>query len=174
MALTLALLAAVILTGFSAGFFATYEYSVTRALAGVDDTNYVATFQAINSTIRSGEFGVIFFGSLVAQSAALIVALSQFSSRKVTAYLLLCAFLAYAATLFITFTIHIPLNNALAVVDIKNVDSAIRGREMFESRWNNFHRLRTATVGISFVLAAFAMVFSRCSYRTVTSRSVID
>ncbi len=53
-----------ILTGLFAGFFVTYQISVTRGLARVDDVTYVQTFQWINRTVQTPEFAVIFFGTI--------------------------------------------------------------------------------------------------------------
>lgn len=148
-AATLTLVFAVVLTGLSAGFFATYYYSVTRALATVSDPVYVSTFQAINATVRSAEFGLIFFGSL----PALIVATALLWRSSTTRNLLLLATAAYCTMLTITFTVHIPLNEALAVAT-----DASTARLAFESHWNNLHLLRTLAVCLSFILAVTALM----------------
>lgn len=147
-AATLTLMLAVILTGLSAGFFATYYYSVTRALATVSDPIYVTTFQAINATVRSAEFGLIFFGSL----PALIIATMLLWRSAAARNLLLLATAAYCTMLAITFTVHIPLNEALAVAT-----DASDARRAFESHWNNLHLVRTLAVCLSFVLAVTAL-----------------
>jgi uncharacterized membrane protein len=66
----LTLLVATVPAGMTAGCFFAYEVSVTRALADVDDTIYVATFQAINDTIRNAAFGIVFFGTVPAIALA--------------------------------------------------------------------------------------------------------
>lgn len=147
-AATLTLVLAVILTGLSAGFFATYYYSVTRALATVSDPVYVTTFQAINATVRSVEFGLIFFGSLPALIIATVLQWSSGATRN----LLLLATVAYCVMLAITFTVHIPLNEALAVAT-----DASTARLAFESHWNNLHLARTLAVCVSFVLTVTAL-----------------
>ena len=65
------LLLATILVGLSAGFFFTYEASVTLGLAEVSDVAYVETFQAINETVRNPAFGIVFFGSIPAMALAI-------------------------------------------------------------------------------------------------------
>jgi len=148
----LMLVLSTVLTGLAAGFFATYQYSVTRALARVDDVVYVKTFQAINATIRSTEFGIIFFGSLV----ALVISMVMSRNSRLLLLLLTGAVAAYAATLVITFSIHIPLNESLAIVDA-NTQSAM-GRSAFEGRWNDMHLLRTLTVLVAFIFTTLALV----------------
>ena len=65
-----ALLGATVLAGLSAGFFYTYEASVTLGLAEVGDLTYVETFRAINDTIKNPVFRVVFFGSMPALALA--------------------------------------------------------------------------------------------------------
>jgi len=148
----LTLVLSTVLTGLAAGFFATYQYSVTRALTGVDDVVYVKAFQAINATIRSAEFGIIFFGSLV----ALVTATALSRNSRVVLMLLTAALVTYIATLMITFSIHIPLNEALALADA-NTQSAI-ARSEFEDRWNDMHLIRTLTVLAAFIFTTLALV----------------
>lgn len=150
----LILAAATLLTGLSAGFFATYEYSVTRALAEVNDTVYVTTFQAINATVRSLEFGIIFFGSII----ALVVALVVSRSNRTALILLSAALLSYLTMLVITFSIHIPLNESLAAVQATTESAASAARATFETRWNAMHCVRTIAVLVSFALTILTLI----------------
>lgn len=142
-----------VLTGLSAGFFATYEYSVTRALIEVNDTVYVVAFQAINATVQSLEFGIIFFGSFVALIVALVVSRSNRAARN----LLFLALVAYLAMLAITFSIHIPLNDSLAVVEANTSEIATAARATFETRWNDMHLIRTLAVLVAFASTVVAL-----------------
>lgn len=63
---------ATVLAGLVAGFFFTYQISVTRGLAEIDDIAYVSTFQAINRTIVNVWFGFVFLGAFAAIAATLI------------------------------------------------------------------------------------------------------
>jgi len=145
-----------LLVGMSAGFFGTYYYSVTRALATVQDEVYVPAFQAINATIRGAEFGVIFFGSLVMLICATVVHLKITNVRN----LLIGALIAYAILLGITFLVHIPLNDELALVDATQPELLAAGRERFEARWNEMHVIRSLFALLSFVLTLFAVFVS--------------
>lgn len=143
---------ATMLTGLSAGFFATYQYSVTRALTSVDDETYVVVFQAINASIRSPEFGVIFFGSLM----ALVTALTAYGRGR-SGWLWILAVVAYGLTLVITFMFNIPLNEALAVVDSGSVDAVATGRASFEVDWNRYHLIRTLCAVLAFLFCVAAL-----------------
>ncbi len=140
----LALLAAVVLTGLSAGFFYTYEVSVTVGLDQVDDATYVSTFKAINATIRNFWFAVIFFGPVPVIAAALVLNRHE----PVVRTMIGLGLLLYLATVGITFIGNVPLNNELALVDVAAASDA---RADFEATWNRLNLMRTVTVVVGFL-----------------------
>lgn len=148
----IALTTAATLAGLSAGFFFTYQISVTRGLAIVDDETYVQTFQAINDTVRNAPFGIVFFGTVPA--LALATAATRRASRTVR--FSLAASLALAiATVVITFVGNVPLNEQLGEVTDLSGAAATAARASFESDWNRLNLARTLT---SFGAAVFAVV----------------
>ena len=153
----LSLLVAVVLCGLSAGFFFTYEASVTLGLADVDDETYVTLFQAINDNIRNPAFAATFFGSL----PAIVVALAFNWNRGSVRRRLIAGSLAlYAALIAITGTGNVPLNNDLADYTVITAESAAEARAAFEDDWNRLNLLRTIAVTAGFVLLATAAVIS--------------
>ena len=152
----LTLLAASTLAGLSAGFFYTYEVSVTLALAEVDDVTYVKTFQAINETIRNPAFGTIFFGTIPA--IAIAIATNWTTATKTVRVLLVSAAALYLTTLFITGTGNVPLNDELAeVVDVSTA-TATTARDVFEDDWNALNLRRTISCVASFVCLVCAVL----------------
>lgn len=154
----LAVVAATILTGLSAGFFFTYEVSVTLGLAEVSDTTYVETFQAINATIRNAPFGIVFFGPIPA--IALATALNWKRTAPSTRLLLATAFPLYLAGFLITFAGNVPLNNDLGALTNVTPEIAAVARAAFESDWNQLNLLRTVAVAASFAALAVASVIN--------------
>lgn len=150
----LALLAATVLAGLSAGFFFTYEASVTLALADVSDATYVETFQAINDTVRNPAFGIVFFGSIPA--IALAVVLNWKTTAKIPRLLMATALPLYLVGLLITGTGNVPLNNDLAVVEVTSPAAAAEARADFEDDWNQLNLLRSLAIGASFAALATA------------------
>ena len=142
---------ALVLVGLSAGFFFTYEASVTLGLAEVDDVTYVKTFQAINATIRNFWFGLVFFGSLPALVLAFAV-----NTNAGTKVLLAGAFGLYVLCAGITMAGNVPLNEDLAEVTEVTPDSAADARADFEADWNQLNLLRTFAVVASFGILVFA------------------
>ena len=140
---------ATILVGLSAGFFVTYEASVTLGLAEVDDVTYVRTFQAINATIRNPTFGLFFFGPILATPAALALGWRGGSPRRRA--LLVAAPILYAVGVAVTFAGNVPLNETLALVDGTDPLAAAEARADFEDEWNRLNMIRTIAVSAGFV-----------------------
>jgi uncharacterized membrane protein len=154
---TLVLAAATVLAGLSAGFFFTYQASVTLALAEVDDATYVATFQAVNETVRNPWFALVFFGAPPATAAALIV-----HRRAPTLRLLVGAGLTLVvATVMVTAVVNVPLNDDLAAVDDRTALEATAARAAFEDGWNLGNLVRTVSSSAGFVCLVAACVTVR-------------
>ncbi|NND73390.1 MAG: DUF1772 domain-containing protein [Ilumatobacter sp.] len=135
------LILATVLVGLAAGFFFTYQISVTRALAEVDDTTYVDTFQAINSTIRNTPFGLVFFGAIPALCAALALHRGDRHRRLAIGI----ALVLYVATFAITAAGSVPLNDTLGLVTDRSTDAVAQARADFEQPWNRLNLIRTLT-----------------------------
>ncbi len=151
------LFGATILSGLAAGFFYTYEASVTLGLAEVDSITYVETFQAINDTIRNPVFGLVFFGSLPALAVA--AAVNWRTSAPIRRALLLLAPMFYLTTMAITFVGNVPLNDELGEIEPTTTAIADAARDDFEDDWNRLNLIRTVTAFGSFVTAAGALSF---------------
>ena len=150
---TTVLVIATTLVGLSAGFFHAYESSVTRGLALIDDVSYVAAMNAVNGSVRNAVFGIAFFGGLLSSAAALVVHLSR--GLQLRTALVAVAAALYLATVAITATINVPLNERLEA-GVAAGDDVVLLRAEYEPAWNAANRLRTITaVGslLSFVLA---------------------
>ncbi len=152
----LALAAATVLAGLSAGFFFAYEASVTLGLAEVDDVTYVETFQAINNTIRNPACGLVFLGSLPA--IALAAAANWRTSSPVVRGVLATAMLMYLAGVMITFSGNVPLNNELGELTTVSPQTAAVARAGFENDWNRLDLIRSITFAASFALLTAASI----------------
>ncbi len=148
-----ALCAATILSGLSAGFFFTYQFSVIRGFAVVDDVTYVRMFQAINATVRTPWFGLVFFGTVPAIALALGMNWRTGGARRT---LLVAGLILGVSTVLITMIGNVPLNDALA--EYGDVTPPVAGvaRAEFEGPWNELNAYRTATSIVAFVMLALA------------------
>lgn len=161
----LVLLLATVLAGLSAGFFYTYEASVTLGLAEVSDVGYIETFQAINETIRNPAFGLMFFGAIPV--LALAAVLNWGSANRPARLLLIGGLALYLIGLAITATGNVPLNEELA--ELTNVTTAGAGeaRAAFEDSWNRLNLIRTVAFVGSFVsVASVSFISPKLSERS--------
>ncbi|MGI9615602.1 MAG: DUF1772 domain-containing protein [Acidimicrobiales bacterium] len=148
----LVLLLATVLVGLSAGFFYTYEASVTLGLAEVSDVGYVETFQAINETIRNAGFALMFFGAIPV--LALAAALNWGSANRQARLALIAGLAFYLTGLAITATGNVPLNEQLAELTNVTTVGAGEARAAFEDSWNRLNLIRTVTFVGSFICVA--------------------
>ncbi|MDQ3654657.1 MAG: DUF1772 domain-containing protein [Chloroflexota bacterium] len=149
------MVAATVATGLSAGVFYTFQVSIVRALAEVNDEAYVATFQSINRTILNPWFVSVFLGAPVLAGAAL--ALHWGADRPLVAAIVL-----QVASVAITIAGNIPLNEALDREGPVTGAAATAARTAFEGPWNRLHLARTiASVGSFVALGIASIVASR-------------
>lgn len=151
---------ATVLVGLSAGFFFTYQASVTLGLAEVGDIAYVETFQAINDTIRNPAFAIVFFGSIPAMVAALVA--NRHETRGIR-MLIGAALPLYLIGLIVTVTGNVPLNDELAGHEIITPSVAADARAVFEDDWNRLNLIRTVAIGGGFAALVAAGLIG--SYR---------
>ena len=167
----LSLIIATIATGLSAGFFFTYQASVTMGLAEVDAETYVATFQAINNTIQNPWFAIVFFGSIPAIGLALLAHCREAGSQRC---LIAAALAAYVGVLIVTAAGNVPLNDQLAKAASGNPVGAAAARTAFEDDWNRLNLMRTLLSISSFSLLAIATAltpgFGRARERNGSTR----
>ena len=151
------MVAATVASGLSAGVFYTFQVSIVRALAEVDDTTYVATFQSINRTIVNPWFVSVFLGAPVLAGAAL--ALHWGADRSLVTTIAI-GLAMQVASVAITVAGNIPLNEALDREGVVAGAAATAARTAFEGSWSRLHLARTvASVG-SFVAFGIASVLA--------------
>jgi len=151
------LAAATIATGLGAGVYYTYQISVTRALAEVDDDAYVAAFQSINRTIVNPWFVSVFLGAPVLAGVAL--ALHWGADRPLVAAIA-AGLVLQVASVAITVAGNIPLNEALDREGVVTGAAATAARTAFEASWNRLHLARTVAAVGSFVAFGVASVLT--------------
>jgi len=148
------------LTALIAGLFYAYSCSVNIGLRRLPDNEYVAAMQAINDAILNPVFFMSFIGTL------LFLPISVYLSYEKTApmqfWILLFAAAFYIIGVFgVTVVGNVPLNDALAAVDLKSAtpDEITGARLNFEGPWNLLHTIRTVFSVLSLILVLLACVY---------------
>ena len=153
---SLSLIAAVILTGLSAGLFYAWQVSVIPGTKNLIDMTYLQTMQSINRAILNPAFYLIFIGCLIFLA---ICSIQQYNSGIVF-WLLISAALSYLiGTVGVTILGNVPLNDSLDVLDLTELvtSKASTFRQLYEQKWNRFHLIRTVFSVVSFLLSVMAL-----------------
>jgi uncharacterized membrane protein len=149
---TAALVAAVITNGLMAGLFAAYSYAVMPGLARTGDRTFVEAMQQTNAAILNGWFGICFGGAVLFAAAAALLHLGRPALPWIVAGLAL-----YVAVLVVTFSINVPLNDALAAAGDTD---PVAARAAFEGAWVRWNVVRAVASTAAFGCLTWALVTS--------------
>lgn len=152
------LMAATVATGWMAGMFFAFSYSVMPGLARVDDRTFVVAMQHINdATNESAIFGLTFSVAAILVGAAAVVH-HRLGLRTAT-WWILAALALYLVAVGITAAVHIPLNEALDAAETPGQAA----RAAFEVPWNSAHLARTISGALA--LACLSLAGSSGAHR---------
>lgn len=129
---------ATLLMGLMAGFFFAFAVDVAPAMAHLDAQTYIEVQQWINRVVRSAGFGAVYFGALWIGFVAGAAAWGAGHRREACAWWVLACVWA-VAVFWITRSINIPLNDALATWNPKLPPDNWRGAR---DTWNQANAWR--------------------------------
>lgn len=139
-----------------AGFFFAFAIDVAPAMSELDATAYVTTQQAINRVVRNATFGVTYFGSVLMPFLAAGAYFVSGKRRFAWAWLAL-AILYFGAVFWLTRTVNVPINDALATW----LPSAPPGDwSQARATWNQSNLVRTVVALLCFVGALVLLSMS--------------
>ena len=140
------LILATLLCSLVAGFLFAFASVVMPGIKHLDDREFIRAFQVIDGVIQNNQpmFVAVWVGSIVALLASTGLGIGQLDGAK--RLLMILAPLIYILGVQLsTFTINVPLNNKLQVLNVDNMDeTALKAARMdFEPRWNQWNLIRT-------------------------------
>lgn len=146
-----------LLSGAIFGFFYAWVCSTMWGLDATDPRIAIAAMQAVNGAVRNSVFFPAFFltPAALALTAALLYRIGQRPSAA--------AFGAGAAVylgfgLILTMAINVPMNEALAVVQIpQDIEAARIIWQDYSPRWQVWNTLRTIASGVTVLLAGYGI-----------------
>ncbi len=153
---TAILLAAMLASGLQAGTYYAWASGVMPGVARTDDATFVATMQRVNVAIVNPVFLVTFLGAPAL--AAVGVAAADGPGRTWAVAGLVLA----VSTVATTAAFNIPLNDALAAVDLDadaDAGTLAAARAAFEAPWVRWNVVRTLTS--TGALASLGVALSR-------------
>src|SRR5262245_8444534 len=123
------LISATVLCSLVAGFLFAFAVVVMPGIRNLDDNGFVRAFQVIDGVIQKRQpvFVFVWVASVLTLVVAAVIGLWVFSGMD--RLLLLVAALVYVLGVQApTFTINVPLNNALQRFDAKTTDATAHKR----------------------------------------------
>ena len=150
-----------LLVGAIFGFFYAWICSTMWGLDQADPSVAIAAMQAMNASVRNAVFAPAFFGTPPILVVTAVYAAAH--HRQTSAKLFFGAALVYlVGGIGTTVVFNVPLNEALAAVDISH------GRLQAEAIWSNYsgpwkgwNILRAGASGISLMLTGGALLYLR-------------
>lgn len=136
--ITLLMTASTVALAGIGGLYYSYACSVMPGLRTSDDATFVSAMSRMNAAIQNPMFALSFFGAFLFLSGAAIFSWANGLGSAVPASVALAC---YTATLAITGSINIPLNNRLAQAAVSE-DAAV-ARRSFEGPWTRWNLYRT-------------------------------
>ena len=157
---------AVILGALLSGFFYAWICSTMWGLDAMDPRQAIAAMQAMNASVRNAVFAPVFVGT--APVMALDALLAYRTGTAILALLLghkpaalvfgaaglLCLF----GIIVLTFSINVPMNEALALVEIpQERDAADAIWVAYSQPWQVWNQTRTVAALLGLVLAVLGL-----------------
>ncbi|MBW8636954.1 DUF1772 domain-containing protein [Hoeflea sp. WL0058] len=150
-------ISSILFCGAIFGFFYAWVCSTMWGLDQADPRIAIAAMQAMNASVRNGVFFPAFFLTPVVLAATAGVAYrSQFRSA---AHWFAAAGLVYLIFgLLLTMGVNVPMNEALAKVDIPgDVEAAEIIWQDYSPSWQFWNQLRTIASGIALTFAGIGL-----------------
>jgi uncharacterized membrane protein len=131
--------AATVVTGLMAGVYFIYAIAIMPGLRRLDDSGFVAAFQATDRAIINPIFLLAFFAPTA------LCGISAFTERGELGYRwIVAALVLNAAIVVITMAINVPLNDALkARGDVAGPEATAARQGFREGRWVAWNWFRT-------------------------------
>jgi uncharacterized membrane protein len=123
--------AATVATGLMAGVYFIYAVAIMPGLGRLDDSGFVAAFQATDRAIINPAFLAAFFAPTALCGVSAVTERGELGYRWIVVALVL-----NAAIVAVTMAVNVPLNDALkARGDVTGPDAAAARQAFRESRW---------------------------------------
>ena len=154
--LDISLIFSITLCSLVSGFIFTYAIVVMPGLSNLNDKEFIRAFQVTDAVIQNNQpiFMLTWIGSIVSLLSTVFTSILSFGLSE-TWLVVLFSVVYLLGVQGITIAIHIPLNNQIQKVLIKELnDKKITDeRVKFERKWNFFNNIRTSiSISVTLIL----------------------
>lgn len=147
---------AVLVSGGVFGFFYAWSFTVMRGLGRTDPVAAIEAMQAVNASIVTGSFALIFFGTPAITAGG--GGLAWLAGERAAAAWLGVATVAYMLGCFaVTVAANIPMNDALARLDARAEADPAAAWAAYAGPWTAWNHVRTAACGATLLAATLAL-----------------
>jgi len=151
-------LTSMLLTAAIFGFFYAWMCSTMWGLDAADPAIAIQAMQAMNASVRNAVFFPAFFLTPLVL-AITAIALIRESQRNAGLWFALAAAVYATGGLGLTMLVNVPMNEALALVEIP--DSTGAAREIwrnYSEPWQVWNQVRTAASGLAVLLTGIGLI----------------
>ena len=154
--LDISLIFSITLCSLVSGFIFTYAIVVMPGLSTLNDKDFIRAFQVTDAVIQNNQpiFMFTWLGSIVSLFTTILISFISYGLSE-TWLVVLFSVVYLLGVQGITIAIHIPLNNQIQKVLIKELnDKKITDeRVKFERKWNFFNNIRTSiSISVTLIL----------------------
>lgn len=151
----IALIMATFLCSLVAGFLFAFAAVVMPGIRSLNDREFIRAFRVMDGIIQNNQpiFILVWVGSVVALLTSAVLSIGRLDGAGFL--LIIFAALAYFFGVQLpTFTINIPLNNKLQMLDVNAMNETAQkeARKEFEPRWNLCNVIRAAFASLTSAL----------------------
>ena len=151
-------LSAMILSAAIFGFFYAWICSTMWGLDSTDPRVAIKAMQAMNASVRNGVFFPAFFLTPVVCAIA-TVGLWVTGARQAGLWFLAAAVTYVVGGLGITMVMHIPMNEALSLVEVgEDIEAARAIWHAYSPDWQFWNITRTVVCGVVVVMAGLGLL----------------
>lgn len=146
-------LISLLLSGAIFGFFYAWVCSTMWGLDSIDPRIAIQAMQAMNGSVRNAVFAPAFFATPVFLGVTAWVLWRQHDQKSALCFALSGAvYLCFG--LVLTMVVNVPMNEALAAIEVPDdIEAARRIWDDYSPRWQFWNQTRTLLSGVSFLIA---------------------
>lgn len=149
-----------LLSGAIFGFFYAWICSTMWGLDAMDPRGAIAAMQAMNASVRNAVFAPAFFGTPFVLFATGGLAWMLGTRAAALAFLAGGAVYLFGG-MVLTITVNVPMNEALAAVQIPETrEAAAEIWAAYSPRWQVFNIVRTVASGMALLLTGVGLALS--------------
>lgn len=156
-------LAGVMFAGAAFGFFYAWICSTMWGLDAADPRVAIEAMQAMNASVRNTVFAPVFFGTPLVLGVGAALMLFQ-GTTKGGLWFAAAAALSLFFMVILTMQAHVPMNEALARVEVPETQiAAAQIWAEYSPGWQFWNIMRTIASGLALAFAAIGLVQAACA-----------